>query len=130
MLKFPSDEWAHAFKDELNKSPAYNEAAKTWEGDFVFVITPDKGKEGETYYLYCDLWHGNCRDAYLIDNLDEKSPEFTYSGTYSGFKSIIEGKVDPIKGLMQGKFKLKGNMGKIMRAVRAAQDRQPAVRRR
>ena len=35
---------------------------------------------------------------------------------------LLQKKIDPIQGLMQGKFKLKGNMGKVMRAVKAAQE--------
>ncbi len=41
MVRFPSDEWIKAFKDELNKNKTYEEVAKIWEGDFLFVVTPD-----------------------------------------------------------------------------------------
>ncbi|MHA1674834.1 MAG: SCP2 sterol-binding domain-containing protein [Promethearchaeota archaeon] len=34
----------------------------------------------------------------------------------------MDGKLDPIKGLMTRKFKLKGDMKKVMRAVKAAQN--------
>ena len=33
-IKFASEEWMKALKDELNKSDGYRDAAKTWEGDF------------------------------------------------------------------------------------------------
>ena len=42
MVRFPSDEWIKTFKEELNKSKNYEEVAKTWEGDFLFVVTPDE----------------------------------------------------------------------------------------
>ncbi len=42
ILRFPSDEWIKTFKEELNKNKTYQEAAKDWEGDFLFVITPDE----------------------------------------------------------------------------------------
>ena len=38
--KFPSDAWIKALMDDLNKSAAYAEAAKTWEGDFYFIVEP------------------------------------------------------------------------------------------
>ena len=60
MVRFPSDEWIKTFKEELNKSKAYEEAAKEWEGDFLFVITPDEELKKEVIF-YVDLWHGKCR---------------------------------------------------------------------
>lgn len=60
--KFPSKEWIESYKDTLNgeKGKPWQEAAKTWEGDFLFVIEPDeKLKKGNTFYK--DLWHGECR---------------------------------------------------------------------
>ena len=38
-IKFASAEWMAALKDELNKSEGYRDAAKTWEGDFYWMIT-------------------------------------------------------------------------------------------
>ena len=35
---------------------------------------------------------------------------------------LIDGKIDPIKGIMMRKFKLIGNMAKVMRATKAAQE--------
>jgi len=40
MARFPSDEWIKMFKNKINESREYEEAAKTWEGDFLFVVTP------------------------------------------------------------------------------------------
>ena len=60
MVKFPSDEWIKNFKDELNKSEDYEKAAKDWEGDFLFVVSPDEELKNEVVF-YVDLWHGKCR---------------------------------------------------------------------
>ena len=50
MIRFPSEEWIALFKEELNKNKAYEEAAKNWEGDFLFVITPDDELKKETIF--------------------------------------------------------------------------------
>jgi len=65
MVRFPSDEWINKFKEELNKNKAYEDAAKNWEGDFLFIITPDDGLN-EEFTFYVDLWHGKCREALLL----------------------------------------------------------------
>ena len=41
LAKFPSEEWAKLFMEQLNANKSYEEAAKTWEGDFLFVIGSD-----------------------------------------------------------------------------------------
>lgn len=119
MVRFPSDEWIKTFKEELNKSKSYEEVAKTWEGDFLFVITPDENlKEEVTYYV--DLWHGKCREAYLVK--DNKTADFTFKGPYSNWKKVINKELDPIRGLIRGMFELEGDSKVILDQTKAAQE--------
>ena len=119
--KFPSEEWIKAFMDELNENKAYEESAKDWEGDFLFVATAGEGLEKEAVF-YVDLWHGKCRAAYIAPNREAKKTEFIFEGTYPNWKKLIMGEMDPIRGLLMRKFKLTGSMAKIMRYTKAASD--------
>jgi len=119
MVKFPSDEWIKIFKEELNKSPSYQEVAKDWEGDFLFVITPDEElKEQVTYYV--DLWHGTCRAAHIVN--DDKKAAFVFKGPYSNWKKVINKEIDPIRGLIRGMFELEGDSKIILDQTKAAQE--------
>jgi putative sterol carrier protein len=120
-IKFPSEEWIKAYKEELNKNTAYEEAAKDWEGDFLFIVTPSEGLDKE-YAFYVDLWHGKCRDAYMVPDRTSKTTAFIFEGPYSNWKKLIAGQIDPIQGLLTGKFKLKGNMAKVLRYTKAASE--------
>ena len=117
-LEFPSDEWVALYMELLNKNPHYEDAAKTWEGDFVFEITADGDLVKEPIRFYIDLWHGKCRSAKMAGPDD--TAEFTYSGPYKNWRALFDGKIDPIKGIMARKFKLDGDMGKVMRYTKAA----------
>jgi putative sterol carrier protein len=118
-IEFATDEWIKALRTELNSSAAYREAAKTWEGDFYFVI--DKGPDmPESAYLYMDLWHGECRDAYRVDDAGQKSPAFELSAPLKVWRTVLEKKLDPIRGLVTRQLKLKGNMMKVMKVPKAA----------
>lgn len=129
-LLFPSEEWVKQLETELNTSEAYAEAAKNWEGDFYFVIDPDKGDPvQETSYLYMDLWHGKCREAFRVFDKSQKNPAFIMSGSYSKWKRVITAQLDPIQGLMTGQLKLKGNMVMVMKNVKAAQEMVKACTR-
>jgi len=121
MIKFPSDEWIKALCQELNNSEAYAQAAKKWEGDFYFIVEPE-GSLTEPMYLYMDLWHGKCREAFATTDDSVKSPAFRMWAPVSIWRKVVEKKLDPIQGLMTRKLKLKGNMAMIMRNVKAAQE--------
>ncbi|MCX6025417.1 MAG: SCP2 sterol-binding domain-containing protein [Chloroflexi bacterium] len=119
-FKFPSDEWVKALMEELNRSAAYQEAAKTWEGDFYFLA--DMGPGQPTAILYMDLWHGKCREAFIVTNEAAKSPAFRMSAPVATWKKVLTKQLDPIQGLMTGQLKLKGNMAMVMKSVKASKE--------
>ena len=118
-IPFLSDEWAAAFKDAVNSSDAYKAAAATWEGDFFFI---SELANGEHRTMYLDLWHGECRDAVILADPSVKTPEFEVSGKVPSWKKVIDKKVDPIQALITRQLKLKGNMAKVLKSVKAAQE--------
>lgn len=121
MSKFMSPEWAKAFKEALNTNPAYAEAARNWEGDFYFTATDMPG-DTKTSTMYADLWHGKCREAFIVTGGDdEREPAFRMTGTMPVWKKVVEKKLDPIQGLLTRQLKLQGDMVTIMRNVKSAQ---------
>ena len=118
-IPFPTDEWIKAAMIEINNSDKYKVAAKNWEGDLVFAVmaVPDKVKGVS---LYMDLWHGECRDAYEISDPSNQSSEFVITGPLPVWRKVIEGKLDPIRGLVSRQLKMKGNMMKVLKAPKAA----------
>ncbi len=119
MAEFPSQEWIEGFMEVLNENEAYEDAAKDWEGDFLFVCTPE-GNLKEEARFYVDLWHGKCREARMVEPGEEVEVAFTYTGPYGNWIKLINKEIDPIRGLLTGKFKLKGSMMKVMRYTKAA----------
>ncbi|MEJ5313878.1 MULTISPECIES: SCP2 sterol-binding domain-containing protein [Anaerolinea] len=120
-IPFPSDQWIKAMMEDLNQSASYEEAAKNWEGDFVFVIEPG-GKLEKTVLLYMDLWHGKCRNAYEIPEGETVKSAFRLSGPVSVWKKVMTKQLDPMQAMMTGQLKLTGNMAMVMRNVRAAKE--------
>lgn len=120
-ITFPSDAWIKAMMVDLNASTAYCEAAKNWEGDFLFVVEPG-GMLQNTVSLYMDLYHGKCRDAFVVTDEKPVSPVFRLSGPVATWKRVMTKKLDPLQAMMTGQLKLSGNMGTVMRNVRAAKE--------
>jgi putative sterol carrier protein len=120
-LKFPSDEWIKALSQQLNASASYERSAKNWEGDFIFVCEPDAAYDG-TVYLFLGLYHGKSTGAALLASEDEREAQFVIRAPFSGWRKVIEGKLDPIQGMMTRKLRLTGDMKMILRYVAAAKE--------
>ncbi len=119
--KFPSGEWIIEVRDLLNASESYQRSAKDWEGDFIFVVEPDEAYS-ETAYLHLQLYHGKSPGAAVVEEGNLPETEYTLSAPFSTWRKVIDGKLDPIQGMMTGQLKLKGNLMKIMRYPKAAQE--------
>jgi len=118
-ILFASQEWLDALKKALETSQAYKEAAKNWEGDIYFIVEPDASYK-QRNIMYLDLWHGECREASVITDENEKSPKYRILGPFTNWKQILNKKVDPVQSMMTGKIKVKGDMTQIMKMPRAA----------
>ena len=124
MPVFPSEEWLDEYVVRINQSKEYQEAAATWEGDvaYVFEPEPDKGVP-EEIWAWLDLWHGECRDGkYGLSPEEGEKSRFIIRAPYSRWKEVIRKELDPVKGMMQGKLKLKGDLPTIVRYVKAANE--------
>ncbi|WP_337860397.1 SCP2 sterol-binding domain-containing protein [Ferroplasma sp.] len=122
MAKFPGTEWAKEYVEKLNSNSAYAEAGKTWDDSITLVVQPDELYK-DTWYLYLNLKAGKCIDSATgKEESDVPKSTFRYMGKYSNWVKLIKGEIDPIQGLMTGKFKLEGSMMKIMRYTNAAKE--------
>ena len=123
MPLFASQAWFEAFRDQINRSGDYRDSAADWEGDIAFriVAEPDHNVP-EDMWGYLDLWHGSCRGARVIAPGDADAAAYTLTAPYSRWKDVVHGELDPIKGMMQGKLRVRGDLPKIVRYVKAANE--------
>jgi putative sterol carrier protein len=122
-LPFPSDAWFADFAERINASEEYRVAAADWDGDIAFLIQaePDKGVPVDQWG-WLDLHHGACQGAGMIDATRGGEAAYAIAAPYSRWKDVLHGDLDPIKGMMQGKLKVRGDLPTIVRQVRAANE--------
>lgn len=116
MAKFPTAEWMQAIHEKLNSDEQYGKIAKKWEGDMRFVIEPDASFT-QTIWLYFDLWHGKCRNAYVEELTSTTNPAFILKAPYGNFTKVLTGEVGPMQALMTRMLGVRGNMAILMRSV-------------
>lgn len=116
MAKFPTEEWPRALMEKLNSDEHYATVARNWEGDMVFLIEAIGDASTEMRY-YVDLWHGKCRDAYVLDQSESIKPTFTLRAPYENYVRLLKGELDPLQALFTRKLGVQGNMAVLMRSV-------------
>jgi putative sterol carrier protein len=123
MSRFPTDRWFREFVAVINASDRYREAAADWEGDIAFQIEaePDKGVP-HTVWGWLDLWHGACRSGGVVEEAKGSASRYVIAAPYSRWKEVLQGDLDPIRGMMQGKLRVKGDLPTIVRYVNAANE--------
>jgi putative sterol carrier protein len=123
MVRFPTDPWFKELVERINASAEYREAAATWEGGIAFVIEaePDKLMPDDVWG-FLDLWHGECRGGGVVQPQLGAAARYVIRAPYSRWKEVLRGDLDPVKGMMQGKLRVQGDLPTIVRYVRAANE--------
>jgi putative sterol carrier protein len=118
-----SPEWAQAFKDEINKSPAYRQAGKGWKWTVGLVVEAEPEKNfPESGGIVMDLFEGEARDVRIGSAADAQACDFVISGSYSRWKEVATKRLDATRGMLQGKLKLKGDLPTVVRYTKASQE--------
>ena len=116
MAKFPTAEWIQALNEKLNTDERYAQVARNWEGDMLFQVDPG-GVLTEPAKFYLDLWHGKCRDAFVVDGTREVKPVFTLKAPYDNYVRLLKGELEPMQALLTRKIGVQGNMAVLMRSI-------------
>lgn len=120
-MRFPSAEWAEAYRAALNENAAYRAAAKAWVGDILLlVVPPAPGAPAPGVHL--DLADGGCRQATFYEDARTVASEFVYEGTPENWARLMRHELDPVKAILDGTFRVRGNLAKLMRFTRAAKE--------
>lgn len=124
MYRFPSEAWTAAYRNAINQNRAYREAGTAWTfGSVAMVVVPDSAEAAlQPAGMVLDVHQGECRTArYVEGDEDPKDAEFVIVAPYARWKDVIEGRLDPIKGMMDGKLRLtRGHLPTIIRFVESA----------
>jgi putative sterol carrier protein len=116
MAIFPTDEWVETFKQKLNTDAKYAEIAINWEGDVLITVEPWESQP-EQVIIYFDLWHGKCRQAYIVEDGFKREAAFMLKGEFDNYLLILQGKLHPMQAMLTRRLKVQGDMGLLMRNV-------------
>lgn len=122
--KFPSEEWTQAFAAAVNDNEIYRTHGKPWTfGSVAMVVSKDAslGIDDDTGMIL-DVHQGECRGATLVKGMDAVADSpFVIVAPFARWRQVIEGGLDPIKAMMEGKLKMtKGHLPTMLRFVQSS----------
>ncbi len=97
--------WADAWKDRINSSPDYANAAASWTGTLGMRIDPGSS-EGDAPAIVLDLEAGECCSAERVDSDGLDRAEYVLSAPEATWTKLLGEGRDPVWALMTGKLKL------------------------
>jgi len=122
-VKAFSTEWAGKYKDEINASAVYKQAAKGWKWSVGLVVEAEPNKKfPEALGVILDLYEGEARDVKVGSSGEAGSCDFVITAPYSRWKEVATKQLDATRGMLMGKLKLKGDLPTIVRYTKAAQE--------
>jgi len=120
-ILFPSEEWVKEYCQRLSNSADYNKSGKGWKDPIMFRISdPDvlKGKVGFDSFIL-NLKDGTCEGTEIVSDPAKMAP-YVLTASYSNWKKIIGGKINPTQAMLTGQIKVKGNVTTLLRYASAA----------
>jgi|SRR5579859_3456959 len=123
-VKVFTPEFAQAFEAEINSSAVYAKVAKGWKWTVGLVVEaePNRGQP-ENLGIRLDLFDGAAREVAMVAPAEAQGCDFVISASYSSWKQVMRKQLDPIRGMLQGKLRLrKGALPTIVLYTKAVQE--------
>ena len=117
-VKFLSEEWAAALKNELNANQAFRQAAADKRATIQQVITDDGV---ETHY-----WITIADGEIDLGVGDVEGEDALITQSYDSAAALARGELSPVTAFLTGKLKVTGNMGMIL-GLQGALSQLPAA---
>ncbi|HEX2191016.1 MAG TPA: hypothetical protein VHG51_19060 [Longimicrobiaceae bacterium] len=119
-----TEEWGRACCEEINRRPAYREAAAQWEDPVVLVMERDPAlgvEEDRAFRL--DLYRGGCRGTRRATVSDQEEAAYVLRAGAAAWRHILAGELDPIAAVMTGRLRLaRGSLISLARYTAAARE--------
>lgn len=118
-----SPEWIGEWEKFVQNDMKYKEwALPNWESSVVLHLLQNSAMGvDQDIYVKLDLWHnGECRSIRYVPAEVGKKADMVVSASIERWLQVARKQVDVIKGMMQGKLKLKGDLPLMVKSVKSS----------
>jgi putative sterol carrier protein len=121
MPVFPSDDWAEAWVALANASDEFEASGAGWSGSVGLVVEADRDAGlPSPVYMRLDGENGKWVGFAVGHNgVLLEGTVFVLRAAYPRWKALIRQELHPIKGLLQGKIRIRGHLPEILKWTRS-----------
>lgn len=121
MAKYLSEAWGAEMEAALNNDPEFTTAVQNVELILQQIVNGAPGGESIEYWL--ELANGKM--TFRLGRADK--PDATLTQTYDTAAALNRGELNSQAALVQGKLKITGNIGKVLKAQGGLQTMVPVL---
>jgi putative sterol carrier protein len=121
MFAFASPEWIESWVSLANNDTQFTASAAAWEGSVGITVEADVAAGvPEDLFLRLEGRHGQLQDfAIGNDKSTLEGTKFVLRAPYVEWKRVIQQELQPIKGIAQGRIKIRGHLPEILKWTRS-----------
>ncbi|MCS7182737.1 MAG: SCP2 sterol-binding domain-containing protein [Thermoanaerobaculum sp.] len=125
LAKLFSPEGAEVLRHALTASPSWAQQAAGWTTTLALVAEG----EGSSQALWLALERGECVQLRPVGDQEVQQAEFVLQGSFSVWRAILAGQLDPVGAVFTGKLKVaRGNVMALSARIGAARALLEAAR--
>jgi len=109
-----ADAWVHAWRDRLNDSDEFADAAAGFEAAILFVVQPDERYDGDPVRMLVDVVDGECAAAEAVAASADADYDYALRGPYEAWKALLRDELDTAEAVMGGPFDVQGDTLALM----------------
>lgn len=111
MPTFPSPEWLDAYREAIASDDGFRAVASDWEGDICLVVTaePERNVTFDSWAWF-DLRGGADPEVRTVTQDEGERARFVIAAPYSTWKEVLQGRLEPLRGMTQGQLRLSGDL--------------------
>lgn len=121
MPRFPSKEWVEEAARLANADPETAAAGDGWVGDFGAVVEPEPGKLPRPFVVHVVPRGGRIEKIRVLedpDDLEELEPTYLARASYTVWRELLEGRLDPVEAVLQRRIQLQGDLQPLIERMR------------
>ena len=105
----------------FTQSSDYNKTGKGWKDPIKFKMTELGDLKNSIPYdsFILSLHDGKCDGSEMVSD-PNKTASYELTATYTNWKKIIGGKINPTQAMLTGQMKVRGNIALLLRYASAA----------
>ncbi|MGE5236139.1 MAG: SCP2 sterol-binding domain-containing protein [Acidobacteriota bacterium] len=122
VVRLFSQEWAAAWRREINASAGFRERGSDWRGSLVLVIDPQGDGSGEEA-VFVELHEGKCTRARRATAGDRRRADLVIRARQRTWQDLFAGHADLLLSIMLGRFSLeRGSLDELRPHLGAARE--------